>query len=346
MPPFASTAEARIEDQKALSSAAHAAEESTSLDSEQFSVADPHEDSLDQQIRFKPWAETRRWLLTHLWRLVPSGSTRLRIRECGSNAWVDYSPSRHRVRVRSRSCGHRLCPACRARAASKLAKRMELLTQGAPTHSLKLITLTLKHSKRPLAEQIKSLQAGFRKLRSRACWRRAAATGVAIVEVTRSHATPAARKESGDWHPHLHVLARCSFIPHEQLKTAWWQVTHSSNIVDIRAIRGGAAVARYVTSYLTKPPSQQVLDSDELSQQWAAALQALHWVIPFGKRGSLPKLPADEQPNDWQPVGRLCELVARGVPWASPDFALSVLVDSLNDMVVAFVDGHDPPLQL
>lgn len=312
----------------------------TSLDPEQLSATSDHADDDDQQIRFAPWSDERRWLLQHLWHTVKSPSTRVRIKACGRNAWVEYSPSRHRVRVRSQTCGSRLCPACRAKRAHILAKRMQLLVGTADGYALKLVTLTLKHSKRPLVEQLKALREAFKKLRSTAIWRRSVATGVGIIEVTRS-------KETGDWHPHLHVIARCAFIPHAALKAAWWKVTKTSNIVDIRLIRGSPAVARYVTSYLCKRPDEAIMKSPELSDQWSEALQKQHWIIPFGRRGSLPSLPPDEGPNDWKQVGQLAQLAKRTTRVLDPDFAYSVLIDSLNSFVVAYLDpGEDDALSL
>lgn len=305
----------------------------TSLDSEQLSVQ-PHTDTPDQQIRFKNFQEHRQWLLTILPDLPIPHRLKDRIRACGSSAWVEYSPSRHRIRVAAQTCGNRACPACRAKRAYLLSRRMMNLTASANGYSLKLITLTLRHSKRPLIEQIQALKTAFKKLRSCPDWKAALPTGVAIVEVTRN-------EDTGDWHPHLHILAKAGFIPHEKLKAAWWRCTHTSNIVDIRCIRGASAVARYVTAYLCKPPSDSIRRSPELVQQWFDALQRTHWIIPFGKRGTLPKLPKDDGPNDWEPVGRLAELAASHHPYLSADWAKATLLESLNTYVVAYITGTD-----
>lgn len=329
MPPYDSPAQARVADQEAMAA-------STCVHPVQLSVAPYHVDSPAQEIRFAPWASQRAWLLEHVWRLVPSISTRSRIYACGSNAWVEYSRARHKVRVVSSTCGHRLCPACRAKKASVLAARMAMLAESASGYALKLVTLTLKHSKRDLTEQIKALKVAFRKLRADRVWKRSFASGVAIVEVTRS-------KTTGDWHPHLHILARCAYIPHEALKAAWWRASKTSNIVDIRLIRGGSSVAKYVSCYLTKPPDDSVLKSPELSKQWADALQNTHWVVPFGKRGSLPQLPPDEGPKDWQRIGPLEALAATGLPYRNADWALSTIIASLDSRVIALCDPDAPP---
>ena len=324
MSPFLSPAEAAIVDREAAAA-------STSVHPEQLSVSSPSQDDADQRIRFRNWSEHREWLLTNLWRLIPSARVRERVKACGRNAWVQYSRSRHRVRVSSSTCGNRLCPACRAKRAHILGKRIAAMMEQHAAGSLKLITLTLKHSKRDLLEQLKALKAAFKKLRSSKLWRTAKPHGVAIIEVTRS-------AETGDWHPHLHVIAAAPYIPQPKLKAAWFKASGTSTIVDIRQIKGTRAVAKYVSDYLTKPPDAKVTASEELSTQWANAMQQTHWVIPFGKRGALPKLPKDEGKDDWTNIGRLDELARASCPFMNADWALSVLLESLNSQVIAFID--------
>lgn len=324
MSPFLSPAEAAIEDREAAAA-------STSVHPEQLSVSSPSQDDADQRIRFRNWSEHREWLLTNLWRLIDSPRVRERVKACGRNAWVQYSKSRHKVRVSSATCGNRLCPACRAKRAHILGKRIAAMMEQHAAGSLKLITLTLKHSKRDLLEQLKALKAAFKKLRSSKLWRTAKPHGVAIIEVTRS-------RETGDWHPHLHVIAAAPYIPQAALKAEWWKASKTSTIVDIRQIKGKTAVANYVSDYLTKPPDAQVTASEELSRQWSIAMQRTHWVIPFGKRGSLPKLPPDDGPDDWVNVGRLDVLASRDEPYRNPDWALSTLIETLNSQVIAFID--------
>lgn len=323
--PYLTPAEAALADQEALASY-------TSLDPEQLSVPPSNADDDDQRIRFSHWSEHREWLLSNLWRLIDSPRVRERVKACGRNAWVQYSKARHRVRVSSATCGNRLCPACRAKRAHILGLRIQAMMEEHKTSSLKLITLTLKHSKRDLLEQLKSLKEAFKKLRASATWKAATPVGVAIIEVTRS-------KETGDWHPHLHIIAAANYIPQPKLKAAWYKASKTSTIVDIRQIKGKQVVARYVSDYLTKPPDANVTASEELSKQWATAMQRTHWVIPFGKRGALPKLPPDEGPDDWTNIGRLTDLARASCPYLNPDFALAVLIESLNSQVIALVDA-------
>lgn len=53
--------------------------------------------------------------------------------------------------------------------------------------------------------------------------------------------------------PHLHILARCPYVPQAQL-SAWMQELTNSPIVDIRRISGGRQAAAYVAKYVGKEP--------------------------------------------------------------------------------------------
>lgn len=301
---------------------------------EQLSVTPPHEDDPDQQIRFKPWLRQRNWLLRALPHLPLGWNQRQRIESCGQNAWVEYSPSHHKVRVVANYCGNRLCPACRAKRARDIARRMELLCGKADGFALKLITLTMKHSSDTLLEQMKKLRAWFRRLRSRPLWRDNVTVGVAIAEVTRN-------EETGHWHPHLHIICLANFIKQDRLRDEWWRITQSSRIVDIRVVRGTTAVSRYVTSYLTKPPSDRVMASMELARQWAEAITSAHWLIPFGKRGALPKLEPQRKILDWTRVAPLCVAMRWAAGRITADIAQQAVFEALNANIISHLDGED-----
>ena len=306
-----------------------------SIGAEQLSVTEPNEDDADQLIRFKPWTDQRKWLLAMLPHLPLGWKKAERIRACGRNAWVEYSPSHHKVRVVGNFCGNRLCPACRAKRARDIAHRLEMLTGKADGFALKLITLTMKHSSDTLLEQMCKLRAWFRRLRSRPVWKNNVTVGVAIAEVSRN-------EETGHWHPHLHIIALANFVSVQRIRDEWWRITKSSRIVDIRVIRGPSQVGRYVTHYLVKPPDPKVMASPELARQWAAAITSAHWVIPFGKRGALPKPEPQARILDWVRVAPLDVAVRWSNGKITANFAQQVIYESLNANMIAHLDEEPP----
>lgn len=62
-------------------------------------------------------------------------------------------------------------------------------------------------------------------------------------------------EETKKGEPHLHILARCDYIPQKLLSSIMAELIDSP-IVDIRLIRNQGEVIRYVAKYITKAPKQ------------------------------------------------------------------------------------------
>lgn len=55
--------------------------------------------------------------------------------------------------------------------------------------------------------------------------------------------------------PHLHILLRAPFLPHDQL-SEWMAELTTAPVVDIRSIRSRRQIANYVAKYIAKKPEQ------------------------------------------------------------------------------------------
>jgi hypothetical protein len=159
----------------------------------------------------------------------------------------------------------------------------------------KMITLTLKHSDDPLQLQIKRLYDSFRKLRRRAYFQNLITGGVWFFQLKLNLRTE-------QWHPHIHCLVAGKFLPHNRLKMLWKEITHDSNIVDIRPVRdlenASTEVARYATSPadITRMDLEQAIDvyystkNRRICGSWGTA-----------KKITLKPTPQDDQ-DDWSKV--------------------------------------------
>lgn len=88
--------------------------------------------------------------------------------------------------------------------------------------------------------------------------------------------------------PHLHILLRSPFIPHDMLSQAMDELTHAP-VVDIRKIRNTAEVVRYVAKYVAKRPAQfgtakrywqsKDYEPDYIPPTHDTELQAASWAI-------------------------------------------------------------------
>lgn len=285
----------------------------SSLDPHEITVELPHSDGLDQSYRFRNCHQERdRWLKI-LPRIEGRPKRIERFNECGTRAWLQWSPSRQARRVIANCCRQRHCPACRSWHARRTRSQIAYAMTGSRPNDWKLVTLTKRHSSAPLAVQLDHLAADFRRLRQRQIWRSAVAYGYAVIEITWS-------AETNQWHPHLHILARSRYIPQRDLSQNWRSITHGSFIVDIRAVKQLQYAINYVTAYVCKPPSATVFESDDLLAEWYAATTARRSLIAFGtNRPYAPLEEWDGFPDDWeweQPLSPVLEAANAGDPKA------------------------------
>jgi hypothetical protein len=163
---------------------------------------------------------------------------------CRTSAWFVRHNVTGEIRVASSKCKMRWCPLC-------IKSRRYVITLAAVNWLAdldrpKFLTLTLKHSNAPLADQIKNLYQLFRDFRRRPWTKKRLKGGIWFFQIKRS-------KESGQWHPHIHILLDSKFIPKEELSQKWLETTKSSRIIDIRAIHDKRKAAEYVARYAAAP---------------------------------------------------------------------------------------------
>ena len=287
----------------------------TRLVPQQKSDRKPLQDPPEQAFRFRRDTATRAFWLNILPRVTIRPNETERFRACGSDAWVEYSPSTGKTRITSKRCMLRICPACRRAYARRLADRTEQLFKHAERRAPLFLTLTLKPSARALADQIAYLRSCFRRLRATAPWKKAIDYGLAVVEVTRG-------RSQAHWHAHLHIVAWGRYFPKPTLSNLWKRITCGSYIVDVQRCKSTNSLRHYVSDYVTKPPSEACWSSFELAQEWYLATTRHHWIIRFGKRSKVPKVQPPDKPRDWQTLGKLTDFI----PWMK-DHTLQEAID-------------------
>ncbi len=284
-----------------------------SLDPPQITVEVPFAWTPVQEWRFRGCREERTRWLSILPALKLTYNQVKRYARCGDGAWIQHSASRGTRRIVSQTCHSRACPVCRATAARQLQQRLDWALPANTGKNLRLVTLTMKHTRRPLREQLDHLRESFRRLRQRRFWKRTQAFGFAVIEVGYN-------EESKTWHPHLHVITHGRWIHQQQLSNEWAAVTHGSRIVDVRAIRNRARALSYVLKYMAKGPELKILSNTRLMLEWFDGVRRGRLFLRFGRElKTLPTRVDDGYPNDWtweEPLNSLLERVARGDPHA------------------------------
>ena len=164
---------------------------------------------------------------------------------------------------------HLLCPLCAIRRGSKFLaaylQRWDVIRAQNPSLKAFLVTLTVKDGD-DLKERFTHLQKSqrelwMRKSRGRGSVLDGVVGAVWSYEVKRG-------KNSGSWHPHLHMIALAENIPDQaQLSEEWHNITGDSFIVDVREISaatdeetasGFAEVFKYAVKFSDQPPADTV----------------------------------------------------------------------------------------
>jgi hypothetical protein len=260
-----------------------------------------HEDTWEQKLRFKGVEAERELWLTILPKIEYNKHVLDRFNDCGSGCSVFFDPDAKRYVLRSHTCKLRFCPVCRRRIQRATIKR---LTDGLGVlkrHTWQFITLTLRHTDRPLPEQLATLRKAFRNLRQQTLWRTSVDRGFAILEV-------AYNTKKDEWHPHIHVLAHTGFIDWGLLRKAWKHVTSGSDNIDAAFINTAKSAATYVAKYLGKPPPTIFLERVKRADEYYQATRRSKFLITFGTHPERPEqLPLPISPT-LEALGSLTDL--------------------------------------
>ncbi len=190
-----------------------------------------------------------------------------RLASCG-----DYLVFRHyftvdKVRLHGASLcmKHLLCPLCAIRRGAKGLKayldRWEVIRAQKPALRPFLMTLTVKDGP-DLAERFRHLYGSQRALwmqknRGRGSVLDGVEGAVWSYEVKRGSG-------SGDWHPHLHMIALAEHAPDQvRLSEDWKWITKDSHVVDVRPIEQADPVSGFleVFKYAVKFSDQEPADT-------------------------------------------------------------------------------------
>jgi hypothetical protein len=258
------------------------------------------------------WEKTREKVRNAMIRTCVNVFTLNRYDECGSECTVEYSKEANRHRVRANYCRSRHCQACMKAKGNKIAANLHNKLKAQGPRQYRFITLTVKHSDAPLAEQIRRLYASCKKLRHSKCWKETQKGGAITLEVKW-------KPETRKWHPHLHIISEGYYLNKERLSAAWHHATGDSFIADIRSLNSARDTAYYVAKYVTKGTNAEVWDDINAATEWITATKGVRVCATFGTWRGFALLQNPEDVTDWKPVGKLDTIIdeaKKGQPWA------------------------------
>lgn len=269
----------------------------------------PGIDVEEWSFRHSGWQDRRTKVRTAL-ASVPMPDARLdRLDNCGCRCRVELSDDHTDIRVVAHYCHDRWCVPCQRARAAVIRTNINAACEGQP---VRFITLTLRHSRTPLKDQIDRLYRSFKALRRRPEWSRSVKGGLALLEIKLS-------SHDGLWHPHLHCLCVGSYFDARTLSAEWLAVTGDSSIVDIKLVREPGQVAHYVTKYVTKTVDSSVMRDAGKLQEAISALHGRHLLLPFGAWEHYKFSDSPQDDRKWIDVGTLPDIyrmARQGDPFA------------------------------
>lgn len=269
----------------------------------------PPTNTVEESFRHSGWRVDRRRVELALAAANVPANRRERFEGCGGDCHVEWSVSRKRHRLKANYCGDRFCvPCCSARSARARRHLAGLCKGECPL----FMTFTLQASDLPLSALITQLIESFSALRRHRLWSDAIRAGAYVIEVKKG-------KNSGRWHPHLHVLALGSFIAQRQLSDAWRAVSGGSYVVDIQRVRQSEEAVGYVGKYVAKGWSREVVQDHDSLVECMLAMRGRRLLGTFGSWRGMDPDGDDGGERDWVSLGRIAYIwgeAKRGVVWA------------------------------
>jgi hypothetical protein len=269
-------------------------------------------------------AVRRRRVATALMAAGSSPAVVSRFNNCGSRAWVHRNKKTGEVRVSADFCRNRFCERCAARVGRRARRTIEQLTEG---KEIRLITLTISHLRSDkLKVLLARLLAAFKALRRVDSWNDNVRGGAYVLETKYN-------RSGGGWHPHLHIVADCDFIPVKQMRRDWRRLVGKGNI-DVQHIRSKSGIARYVAKYVTKQFEGSVFHDEDRLAEAVTAFRGTRAMGTFGDWRGVEIVGETEafDREDWKPLCRLTDLLA--------------LVEggcSSSARILALLTGRKPP---
>jgi hypothetical protein len=193
-------------------------------------------------------------------------------------------------------CRDRLCPLCAHRRSHEMGLKYTAAVNR--MDSARHLVLTAPAVDAPLRDQLDQLRASVRRLRQQHGWNKHVEGGVYSIEITRN-------KQTGLWHPHVHLILTGGFYPHAEAARGWREALMSSEIwgahgleqgviVYLSAVHNRASLAKYIAKYISKPGELHRWPPSAICE-YARAVRGLRMMHTFGVLHGV-KLGGDE-PN-------------------------------------------------
>lgn len=253
-----------------------------------------------------------------------------RFRSCGRNCWVLQCLSEPDLyRTICDKCRDRFCTPCAMDRSRSVAASVAAY---AVDRELRFITLTMRKSTNPLADDINRIYRCFVRLRRRRLWTKSQKGGIGFLEIKR-------QSTGVGWHVHLHLLVEGHNIEHRDLSKAWHEITGDSFVVKIRWCATPAKAGWYAAKYSGKGVHGSCYHNPRLIREAILALRGRRLITKWGTWSEL-SLDRESDKADWIPIGSLAQLMHRHL---DGDPIASAIIESFLGALSCSTQPRSPP---
>jgi len=277
----------------------------------------------EANFRHAHWKAERTAVRQYMQEAGTSANVLENFNNCGADAWVFYCKETQKYRLEANYCKNRNCRPCMQAKANLLATNLRTKVEDAPGKQYRFITLTLLHTSQPLATQLERLTTCFKKLRNSKIWKETQDGGAVMLEVKFN-------RETGEWHPHLHIVAEGYFLHHAKLSEAWYSITGDSFRVDIRALKSARDAAFYVGKYVAKGTNDDVWMTPHAAVEWIKAMKGKRICATYGTWRGFKLLEKPELTGEWTRIDCITSIERRAA--AGQQDAIRLLDTLRNDL--------------
>jgi len=278
---------------------------------ERIEYIDPPPITTEEEIfRHRGWSTRRALVLKSLVGAHQNAKQIEAFRNCGADCVVEVNQDTKKLRVRANYCHCRHCEPCMRSKGRKMAINIRAAIEKRKNARFRFVTLTLRHSDQPLADQISRLYRAFAKLRKWDGWKNSQTGGCCTLEVKRAKPRGADVDAPAKWHPHLHVIVEGNWLNQAELSAAWHHATGDSFMVDVRQLDSAKDAAFYVSKYVTKGTSPEVWQDDDAAQEWITAIRGRRLALTFGTWRGVRLMANPESNGTWRVIDRLDKIIS------------------------------------
>jgi len=220
--------------------------------------------------------------------------------DCCTGASMYHNRETGELKVISGACNLRWCPICARKKAFKVSQ--DITAWLADYESPRFLTLTMKHSKLPLGEQIDKFQEAWRKFYRSEEFKGHVDQAIWAFQITWNN-------KRREWHPHLHILYKGSYWDKMEIRRLWRICSKGSYIIDIRKTDDREECIKYIARYVGRPCSLEGIPESKYAELYYGTKGRRMFGQVGAKKPRIIQPPQKLDRSKWVKLGSLKQMI-------------------------------------